>query len=135
MEEPARIRSLIECFESRSQQCPPGNLYGHIDSINRVENLKNCLQRTLDRSFPYDSAIRDSDSEKNDNENKVADIITKFQTYIKSMPKYCKPKVHKDTLFYCCLIIEKVRDVAQIKFKYPCVSKLHLFYYLNKHHF
>ncbi|XP_018562258.1 uncharacterized protein LOC108904263 isoform X2 [Anoplophora glabripennis] len=124
MEEPARIKNLIECFESRSQQ--PENIYGHIDSTNRVENLKNCLQKTLDRSFTCDSAIKDSDSDKNDNENKVADIITKFQTYIKSMPKYCKPKVHKDTLFYCCLIIEKVKDVAQIKLKYPsCVDVPH----------
>ncbi|KAJ8941114.1 hypothetical protein NQ318_007696 [Aromia moschata] len=119
-----KIKSIIECFESRAQQSNASeNVYGQIDSTNRVENLKNSLRRTLDRSFSADSAARDSDSEKNDQENKVADIITKFQTYIKSMPKYCKPKIHKDTLFYCCLIVEKVRDVAQIKFKYPsCVD-------------
>ncbi|KAJ8929052.1 hypothetical protein NQ314_018321 [Rhamnusium bicolor] len=121
MEEAPKIRSIIECFESKLERCSaPENIYGHIDSTNRVENLRNSVQQTIDRSFTIDdSAIRDSDSEKNDHESKVADIIRKFQTYNKSMPKYCKPKIHKDTLFYCCLIIERARDVAQIKFKYP----------------
>ncbi|KAJ8973857.1 hypothetical protein NQ317_000185 [Molorchus minor] len=125
MEEAPKIKSIIECFESRKQQNVPENIYGHIDSTNRVETLKNCLRKTLDHSFSSESAMRDSDSEKNDGE-KVSNIIAKFQTYIKSMPKYCKPKIHKDTLFYCCLIVEKVRDVAQIKFQYPsCVDIPH----------
>ncbi|CAH1154284.1 unnamed protein product [Phaedon cochleariae] len=112
MEESSKIRSIIECYET-----------GHIDSANRVENLKVTLKQTLDTSFNYDSAMRDSDSENNENETKVSEIIRKFETYRQTMPKYCKPRSNRESLFYCCMIIEKVGDAAQIKFKYPsCVD-------------
>ncbi|CAH1996721.1 unnamed protein product [Acanthoscelides obtectus] len=114
MDETSKIRSLIDNYENKSFIDHPT-----VDSGQRVEQLKNSIRKTLERSFSCDSAMRDSDSETNDNELKVSDIVKKFETYRQTMPKYCKPKVHKDTLFFCCLIIEKVKDVAQIKFKYP----------------
>ncbi|VEN50588.1 unnamed protein product [Callosobruchus maculatus] len=114
MDETSKIRSLIDSYEHKTFIEHPT-----IDSGQRVEHLKNSIRKTLEKSFSCDSAMRDSDSETNDNEMKVSDIVKKFETYRQTMPKYCKPKVHKDTLFFCCLIIEKVKDVAQIKFKYP----------------
>ncbi|CAH1284787.1 unnamed protein product [Diabrotica balteata] len=112
-EESPKIRSIIECYESKSSPT-----VSRATGKNRVENLKNSLQKTLDTSFNNICSIRDSDSENNDSE-KVSSIIKKFETYRQNVPKYCTNKVNKDTLFYCCLIIEKVKDIARIKFKYP----------------
>ncbi|KAG5872029.1 hypothetical protein JTB14_004933 [Gonioctena quinquepunctata] len=116
MEEPSKIRGMIDCYESHNSS---GAIYGHIDNTNRVENLKSSLRETLDRTFTHDCAMRDSDSENNDSEGKVTDIIKKFETYRQTMPKYCRPQLSKDTLFYCCLIIGRIQEMAQIKFKYP----------------
>lgn len=64
------------------------------------------------------SSPRDSDSEKNE-EGKVARMVARFHTFQKTAPKYQQPKISTDSLFYCCLVIEKVCDYAQIKFKFP----------------
>ncbi|XP_074026369.1 uncharacterized protein isoform X1 [Leptinotarsa decemlineata] len=119
MEESSKIKDIIECYEKRTS---PSATNGRVDNTNRVERVKNSIQETLDASFTNDCALRDSDSENND-ESKVSDIIKKFETYRQTMPKYCRSQVSTDTLFYCCMIIERVRDEAQIKFKYPsCVE-------------
>ncbi|CAG9863014.1 unnamed protein product [Phyllotreta striolata] len=103
VEESPGIRTLIKCYESKSSP------------TNRIEDLKITLQQTLDSSFGA-IGVRDTDSE---NESKVSDIIKKFETYRQTMPKYSSVKIGKEKLFYCCMIIEKVRDMASIKFKYP----------------
>lgn len=111
-EETPKIRTIIECYESRNS---PSRKTSDTN-VNRVEDLKNSLQQTLDTSFSNIGAIKDTDSE---NESKVTDIIKKFETYRLTMPKYCSVKLSKEKLFYCCMIIEKVKDMARIKFKYP----------------
>ncbi|XP_056646797.1 uncharacterized protein LOC130451662 [Diorhabda sublineata] len=113
-EESPKIRRIIECYESG------GTTFLHNGQIpsNRVDNLRNSLQQTLDNTFNNINAVRDSDSENYENE-KVSEIIRKFETYRQAMPKYCTTKISKDSLFYCCLIIEKGKDIARIKFKYP----------------
>ncbi|XP_066253310.1 DENN domain-containing protein 2A-like [Euwallacea similis] len=117
----AKIRYLIENFEQRRQTLPKIKKgaeltdSGQQDSCNRVEVLKNSLRQTLDRSFNTVVGSRNSDTE----EGKVARMVARFHTFQKTAPKYQQPKINKDTLFYCCLVIEKVRDCAQIKFKFP----------------
>ncbi|XP_060528644.1 uncharacterized protein LOC132703415 isoform X2 [Cylas formicarius] len=91
------------------------------DSSTRIEQLKSSLKLALDHSFKNEKfGSGDSDIENLEGESsRVSDLITKFQTYSKTAPKYCTPKINKNTLFYCCLVIEKVKDCAQIKFKFP----------------
>ncbi|XP_066142084.1 uncharacterized protein [Euwallacea fornicatus] len=116
-----KIRYLIENFEQRRQTLPKVEKgaeladSGQHDSCNRVEVLRNSLRKTLDRSFNTVVGSRDSNSE----EGKVARMVARFHTFQKTAPKYQQPKINKDNLFYCCLVIEKVQDCAQIKFKFP----------------
>lgn len=136
-----KIRYLINNFERRRETLPKAQKQAaekcnsHEDlHANRVDVLRSTLKETLgafkvvnfysgllfkeisDKSFASDclpSSSRDSD------EGKVARMVARFHTFQKTAPKYQQPQVSKDTLFYCCLVIEKVRDCAQIKFKFP----------------
>lgn len=82
-----------------------------------VEDLKLSLQKTLDRCFPCDTTQKNEEKER---KVSVDTMISKFQSYVKTMPKYDKPKVNKgDRLFYCCLIVGHDKERPQIKFKYP----------------
>ncbi|XP_019771863.2 DENN domain-containing protein 2B isoform X1 [Dendroctonus ponderosae] len=123
-----KIRYLINNFERRRETLPKSQKQAaekcnsHEDlrpnNPNRVDVLRSTLKETLDKSFASDclpSGSRDSDSD----EGKVARMVARFHTFQKTAPKYQQPQVSKDTLFYCCLVIEKVRDCAQIKFKFP----------------
>ncbi|XP_050310886.1 DENN domain-containing protein 2B-like [Anthonomus grandis grandis] len=128
----AKIRFLIENFEKRRQTLPkvngedregePARSFSvSSDSASRVEALKDSLRKTLDRSFNSDASLagaRESDSE-NFEDGKVSRMVERFHTFQKSAPKYQQPSVNTDTLFDCCLVIEKVQDCVRIKFKFP----------------
>lgn len=73
----------------------------------------------LDRSFSNDCTLVGLKDDYGEGNSKVARMVARFQTFQKTAPKYQQPKINKDTLFYCCLVIEKVKDCAQIKFKFP----------------
>ncbi|RZC39160.1 suppression of tumorigenicity 5 protein, partial [Asbolus verrucosus] len=79
------------------------------------------LQKTLERCLD-----KDTNDELDQKEKISVDmIINKFQTYVKTMPKYQKPKLHKDDrLFYCCLIVGWDTEKPQIKFKFPASVKI-----------
>ncbi|KAL1490863.1 hypothetical protein ABEB36_011548 [Hypothenemus hampei] len=137
----AKIRSLIDNFESNKQTSSSPTPSKHVetaapDKDNRVELLKNSLKETLDRSFNNNTTTtttstdggqwnnnclkESSSSSCSDVEGgKVARMVKRFHTFQKTAPKYQQPKVNNDTLFYCCLVIERVHDCAQIKFKFP----------------
>ncbi|CAH1122110.1 unnamed protein product [Ceutorhynchus assimilis] len=133
-----KIRYLIEHFEARRQMLPnaerPSGDHDRcaesVDCNKRVELLRNSLIRTIDQSFkseavPVPTTPRDdSDSEKNE-EGKVASMVDRFNTYQKTAHKYQQPKIDTETLFYCCLLIEKVQDCAQIKLKFPPHADVH----------
>ncbi|XP_030755437.1 uncharacterized protein LOC115881873 [Sitophilus oryzae] len=123
----AKIRWLIENFETDRRRTLPARLKRTDDSpgfsgTNKIEKLKNSLKLSsvhVLNNVTMNPNPRNLPKEGSRHDSKIADIITKFQTYQRTMPKYQKPNVNKNTLFYCCLIIEKVQDCAQIKFKYP----------------
>ncbi|CAH0555914.1 unnamed protein product [Brassicogethes aeneus] len=107
---PTKVRDIVGIFQSS----PPTTRPQQQDS-DRVENLRNNLKKTLERSFS--SGARPLETSANGN---VKDIVEKFQHYIKQVPKYCEPKFTKtDPLFHCCLIVQRSQDIAQIKYKFP----------------
>ncbi|XP_019881889.2 DENN domain-containing protein 2B isoform X2 [Aethina tumida] len=91
---PSRVREIVTIFQQQ-------------ENVDRVETLRNTLNRTLERRF------------SNSNTN-VKDLVQKFQHYNRQVPKYCEPKFNKtDPLFLCCLIVERSQDVVKVKYKFP----------------
>ncbi|KYB25414.1 DENN domain-containing protein 2B isoform X2 [Tribolium castaneum] len=96
-----KIKHLINKFEPKN------------DTPNRIEELKISLQKTLDKCFDSDSEVR-----------KVDSLTNKFETYVKTMPKYRTKLSKNERLFYCCLVVGWDREKPQTKFKFPAHAKV-----------
>ncbi|XP_076250836.1 uncharacterized protein LOC143190441 isoform X3 [Rhynchophorus ferrugineus] len=124
----AKIRYLIKNFDTVQRRTLPSRLKRADESPtsstdeHRGNNLSSSMKLpSANILHENGSVVRHKDPvlKHRNHESKVSDLIAKFQTYQRTMPKYQKPNVNKNKLFYCCLIIEKVKDCAQIKFKFP----------------
>jgi hypothetical protein len=117
-----RIKQLISTFETRQAAgLPKSDSHLPPDRFQGIEEVKMSLQKTMEKCFSQE-ATKDSSDELDQRERKVSvdTIINKFQTYIKTMPKYEKPLVNRDDrLFYCCLVVGWDCEKPQIKLKFP----------------
>lgn len=127
VDEKSKIRSIIDCYEAKSQF---KNVYNSKDNPKMCTNIycghSNSLNNRV-KNQPINnkcnSAVSISDSEDSDIVNEVLDIIKKIETDEKERSMDSKPKIRHGALFYSNLIIEKVIAMAQIKFQCPsCVS-------------
>ena len=116
----SKIKHLINAFETKQTPTTSkkDNQVGS-DGSHRIEELKLSLQRTLERTFDSDTKEWNEQKSIEKPSTPVDFMINKFQTYVKTMPKYQKPKLNKDNqLFYCCLVVGW-SDKPKIKFRYP----------------
>ncbi|XP_063921936.1 DENN domain-containing protein 2B-like isoform X2 [Zophobas morio] len=124
-ESPSKIKHLINAFETK--QTPTTSKKDNqvaSDGSHRIEELKLSLQRTLERTFDSDTKEWNEQKSIEKPSTPVDFMINKFQTYVKTMPKYQKPKLNKDNqLFYCCLVVGW-SDKPKIKFRYPANVKI-----------
>lgn len=102
----SKIKDLISSFET--QLVPTTSLkYKIYDSPNGRSYSKNDC---------------DNDGKLIQKERKLSfnAIMDKFQSYIKTMPKYERPNLSvNERLFYCCLLVGWDSEKPQIKFKFP----------------
>lgn len=86
-----------------------------VEGTFRLEELKLSLQKTIETCFDNEPT-----EPKAKSTTSVDTIVSKFQTYVKTMPKYKCPRYNlEDRIFYCCLVVGWDGESPQIKFKFP----------------
>lgn len=92
--------------------------YTLLDDITKTPTDSD-LQIELRNNVLNLSDFRELSMSNSDRKKHVIELVEKFESYVNSVPKYCRPNIHKETLFYGFLIVERITNIIQTKFKFP----------------